>query len=110
MPCSEKRARLLLEAGRARVHRVKPFTIRLVDREQKDSALQPVRVKVDPGSKVTGIALVRESETADPETGEVKRDIWTPPAVASASSTAGAAGSGLRRYIRPRNASVDAGP
>src|SRR6516225_3390495 len=74
MPCSEKRARLLLEAGRARVHRVKPFTIRLVDREQKDSALQPVRVKLDPGSKVTGIALVRESETADPETGEVKRE------------------------------------
>jgi 5-methylcytosine-specific restriction endonuclease McrA len=56
------------------VHRVKPFTIRLVDREQKDSVLQPVRVKVDPGSKVTGIALVRESETTDPETGEVKRE------------------------------------
>src|SRR5690606_8380479 len=32
MPCSEKRARLLLARGRARVHRLHPFTIRLVDR------------------------------------------------------------------------------
>ena len=33
MPCSEKRARLLLARGRARVHRLIPFTIRLIDRE-----------------------------------------------------------------------------
>ncbi|MDN7182375.1 RRXRR domain-containing protein, partial [Caballeronia sp. SEWSISQ10-4 2] len=32
MPCTEKRARLLLERGRARVHRVVPFVIRLTDR------------------------------------------------------------------------------
>ena len=32
MPCSEKRARLLLARGRARVHRLIPFTIRLIDR------------------------------------------------------------------------------
>ena len=32
MPCTEKRARLLLVRGRARVHRVVPFVIRLVDR------------------------------------------------------------------------------
>ena len=32
MPCSEKRARLLLECGRVRVHRVLPFVIRLTDR------------------------------------------------------------------------------
>lgn len=34
MPCTEKRARLLLERGRARGHRLVPFVIRLVDREQ----------------------------------------------------------------------------
>jgi 5-methylcytosine-specific restriction endonuclease McrA len=73
MPCSEKRARLLLERGRARVHRLAPFTIRLVDREQEDCALQPVRLKLDPGSKTTGVALVRESEEVDPDTGEVQR-------------------------------------
>ena len=60
MPCSEKRARLLLERGRARVTRRFPFTIRLVDRAIADSSLQPIRVKLDPGSRTTGIALVRD--------------------------------------------------
>ena len=32
MPCSEKRARQLLECRRAWVHKLTPFTIRLVDR------------------------------------------------------------------------------
>ncbi|OFC59269.1 HNH endonuclease, partial [Acidithiobacillus caldus] len=73
MPCSEKRARLLLERGRARVHRMVPFTIRLVDRVQEESVLQPVRLKLDPGSKTTGVALVRESEVVDTATGEVSR-------------------------------------
>ena len=68
MPCSEKRARLLLERGRARIHRMVPFTIRLVDRLQEDSALQSVKVKLDPGSKMTGMALVRGS-----------RNPWTKP-------------------------------
>ncbi|MBU2774215.1 HNH endonuclease [Acidithiobacillus ferrooxidans] len=73
MPCSEKRARLLLERGRARVHRMVPFTIRLVDRLQEDSVLQPVRLKLDPGSKTTGLALVREKEMVDASTGEALR-------------------------------------
>jgi len=73
MPCSEKRARVLLERGRARIHRMVPFTIRLVDRLVEDSSLQPVRLKLDPGSQTTGIALVRETEPVDAETGEVSR-------------------------------------
>ena len=60
MPCSEKRARLMLERGRARVHRLHPFTVRLVDRVVAGSVLQPVAVKLDPGSKTTGIAAVRD--------------------------------------------------
>jgi 5-methylcytosine-specific restriction endonuclease McrA len=59
MPCSEKRARLLLARGRAVVVRVYPFAIRLKDRI--GGAVQPVRVKIDPGSKTTGIAVVREN-------------------------------------------------
>ncbi len=57
MPCSEKRARLLLERGRARVHKMYPFTIRLVDRLQETSTLQETRLKLDPGSKTTGVAI-----------------------------------------------------
>lgn len=60
MPCTEKRARLLLERSRARVHRVLPFVIRLTDRSADSCKLQPLRLKLDPGSKTTGLALVRE--------------------------------------------------
>lgn len=40
MPCSEKRARQLLEHGRARVHQIYPFTIRLTDRLQENSVVK----------------------------------------------------------------------
>ncbi|WP_321574670.1 RNA-guided endonuclease IscB [Paraburkholderia franconis] len=64
MPCSEKRARLLLARGRARVHRVVPFVIRLTDRLARNSRFQPLRLKLDPGSKTTGMALVLEKADA----------------------------------------------
>jgi Restriction endonuclease len=52
-----------------------PFTIRLVDRRVEDSVLQPLRLKLDPGSKTTGMALARDAETADAGTGEVIRTV-----------------------------------
>jgi 5-methylcytosine-specific restriction endonuclease McrA len=70
MPCSEKRARLLLERRKAVVHKIAPFTIRLKDRVGGE--VQPVRIKLDPGSKTTGIALVREEETVSPELGKTE--------------------------------------
>jgi 5-methylcytosine-specific restriction endonuclease McrA len=66
MPCSERRARLLLERGRAVVHRRYPFAIRLKDRVGGET--QPVRVKLDPGSKITGIAVVANEGTNHPAT------------------------------------------
>ena len=60
MPCHPARARKLLKAGRARVVKTYPFTIRLVDRLLENSAVQPVAVKVDPGSKQSGMAVVRD--------------------------------------------------
>jgi len=63
MPCSEKRARLLLDRGRARVHRVMPFVIRLTDRSAESCAFQSLRVKLDPGSKISGVALVLEKQS-----------------------------------------------
>ena len=59
MPCTEKRARLLLQRGRARVKRIKPFVIILLDRTAEDCQFQPLEVKLDPGSKVTGICISR---------------------------------------------------
>ena len=61
MPCSEKRARLLMERGRAVVHRMEPFTIRLKDRLVANSETEPLRLKLDPGSKTTGMAVMNES-------------------------------------------------
>jgi 5-methylcytosine-specific restriction endonuclease McrA len=74
MPCSGKRARLLLGRGRARVHRLVPFVIRLVDRQSESCEYQPLRIKLDPGSKITGIALVRENAVISPATGEIQRE------------------------------------
>lgn len=75
MPCSEKRARKLLDSGRARVHKLFPFCIRLTDRSAEDSALQPLRLSLDPGSKETGLAVARISHSVDAlvdaETGEI---------------------------------------
>uniref|UniRef100_UPI00190F3E09 RRXRR domain-containing protein n=1 Tax=Pantoea sp. 18069 TaxID=2681415 RepID=UPI00190F3E09 len=72
MPCTEKRARLLLDRGRARVHRLLPMVIRLIDRQADDCEFQPLRLKIDPGSKTTGLALVREVAAVDALTGEVQ--------------------------------------
>lgn len=68
MPTSAAKARKMLKVGRAVVARRQPFTIRLKDRRAIDSQFQPVRLKYDPGSKITGIAIIRED---DAKTGEV---------------------------------------
>ena len=56
MPCTPARARRLLDAGRAAVYRRTPFTLILQDRSEGE--VQPVAFQADPGSKITGIALV----------------------------------------------------
>jgi 5-methylcytosine-specific restriction endonuclease McrA len=77
MPCSEKRARLLLARRRAVVHRRVPFVIRLRDRTQGDSALQPIVLKIDPGARTTGLALVREAESEDEAVSPASRTCAT---------------------------------
>jgi 5-methylcytosine-specific restriction endonuclease McrA len=57
-PCHEARARKLLKAGRASIWRRFPFTIRLRDRV--GGARSTHRLKFDPGSKTTGIAIVQD--------------------------------------------------
>ena len=56
-PCRPDRARRLLKDGRARVHRMVPFVIRLVDRDVMSSVVDGVEVGIDPGSKTTGMAV-----------------------------------------------------
>ena len=68
MPCSEKRARYLLARKRAVVHHLEPFCIRLKDRRVEESEVQSVVLKIDPGSRTTGLALARADQT---EAGEI---------------------------------------
>ena len=63
MPCYPARARKLLSSGRASVFRRFPFTIILHDRTVEESVLQEVEVKIDQGSKTTGVVLVVHGET-----------------------------------------------
>lgn len=58
MPCFPARARKLLESGRASVFKRYPFTIILHDRVVEESELQDIEIKIDQGSKTTGVALV----------------------------------------------------
>jgi len=57
-------ARKLLSAGKAAVFRRFPFTI-ILKQAIMQPELQPLRLKIDPGSKTTGLAIVNDA------TGEV---------------------------------------
>ncbi len=61
MPCRQARARKLLSAQKASLYRRYPFTIILKERDSGDT--QPISLKIDPGSKTTGIALVAEFDS-----------------------------------------------
>lgn len=58
-PCHPARARELLNKGRAKVFRRYPFTIIVQDTTVEESTVHPHRIKIDPGSKTTGIAVVQ---------------------------------------------------
>lgn len=58
MPCCAARGRELLTKGKAAVYRTYPFTIIL--KHRVGGEVQPIAVKIDPGSKITGFALVAD--------------------------------------------------
>lgn len=60
-PCHPARARRLLRQGRASVVRLAPFTIILKERLAAESITHPLRVKIDPGSRTTGLAMVNDA-------------------------------------------------
>ncbi|EGJ30664.1 MULTISPECIES: RNA-guided endonuclease IscB [Moorena] len=68
-PISPKKARRLLKKGKAAVFRMYPFTIILKTgiRQSRrcandDPTISPCQIKIDPGSKVTGFALVQNDQ------------------------------------------------
>ena len=56
-PCTSGVARGLLKSGKAKVFRHFPFTIIL--NKAIDGSPEPMQLKLDPGSKITGIALLQ---------------------------------------------------
>ncbi|MGW2740836.1 RNA-guided endonuclease IscB [Streptomyces sp. NPDC001450] len=77
MPCHPARARELLRKGRAAVARQAPFAIRLKDRTLADSEVDGVQLRIDPGSKGTGLVLTDEKKepTEDGATVTVRRGL-----------------------------------
>jgi 5-methylcytosine-specific restriction endonuclease McrA len=61
MLCRPARARLLLSQGRAAVYRRYPFTI-ILKRALPDAQPELLQLKIDPGSKSTGLAVVNNTE------------------------------------------------
>jgi 5-methylcytosine-specific restriction endonuclease McrA len=59
-PCHPARARRLLAEGKVAVWRLYPFTI-ILKRAVPDATPQPLRVKIDPGSRTTGLAVVNDA-------------------------------------------------
>jgi hypothetical protein len=51
---------MLLSTGQAAVYRRYPFTI-ILKRQVESPALQPLRMKLDPGAKTTGIVIVNDT-------------------------------------------------
>ncbi len=59
-PVHPGRARVLLKQGKAAVFRRYPFII-ILKIEVREPQLQPLRLKLDPGSKTTGMALLDDA-------------------------------------------------
>lgn len=58
-PCKPSIARKLLTVGKAKVFRLYPFTI-ILNKEVADTP-EPLTLKIDPGSKITGLAILSGS-------------------------------------------------
>jgi 5-methylcytosine-specific restriction endonuclease McrA len=59
-PCHPARARRLLDQGKAAVWRRYPFTL-ILQRSVADAQPHPLRVKLDPGSRTSGLAVVNDA-------------------------------------------------
>lgn len=59
-PIHPGRARILLSSGQAAVFRRYPFTI-ILKKEVESPTVEPLRLKIDPGSKTTGLAIVNDA-------------------------------------------------
>lgn len=83
--CTEKRARQLIEKGRACIHRYYPFTLIIKDLDVREMPVKDsYRIKIDPGSLYTGIAVIKNETNEvmlfcqlDHRSGQIRADLET---------------------------------
>lgn len=73
MPCTERKARILLKSNKAKIVGYKPFTIQLL--YATGETKQAINLGVDNGSKNVGIAVTTENKVLIKGTIELRQDI-----------------------------------
>ena len=71
MPCSQRKARLLLKEGKAKIIGYKPFTIQLL--QATGETTQEVHLGVDTGAKHIGIAGGHADNSSETECSSFER-------------------------------------
>ena len=73
MPCSQRKARLLLKEGKVKIIDYKPFTIKLL--WATGETTQEVHLGVDTGAKHIGIAIISEDKVLAKGEIELRDDV-----------------------------------
>lgn len=73
MPCSQRKARLLLKSNKAIIYKYNPFTIQLA--YATGEAKQGCRIGVDTGSKYIGLAVTSEDKVMWKAEVELRQDV-----------------------------------
>lgn len=75
MPCTQRRARLLLKEGKAKIHKYNPFTIQLTIPTGENK--QDCHVGIDTGAKHIGFAITSENKVLFKGEVELRQDVKT---------------------------------
>jgi len=73
MPCSNKKARMLLKSGQAKIIKYNPFTIQLTT--ATGESVQNVSIGIDTGAKYIGVAITSEDKVLAKGEIELRDDI-----------------------------------
>ncbi|WP_242224760.1 RNA-guided endonuclease IscB [Bacillus cereus group sp. BfR-BA-01380] len=73
MPCSHRKARILLKQGKAKIIEYTPFTIQL--QYATGETVQPVTIGIDSGAKHIGIAITTEDKVLAKGTTQLRQDV-----------------------------------
>lgn len=75
MPCTQRKARLLLKEGKAKIHKYNPFTIQLTIPTGENK--QDCHVGIDTGAKHIGLAITSENKVLFKGEVELRQDVKT---------------------------------